>query len=508
MKKARLLALALSAALSLSACGAAPEVEATPEPTPSPSAAPAETLDFVLPCYPSGGFHPITGANRTNLTLSPLLYRGLYALDNSFEARSDLCASAAVDDSGLIWTFTLNAATFSDDTAMTAGDVAYSLNLARKSDRYASRLAGLKSVSAGEGTVTVTLTAPNGALPTLLDVPVIRETTDALRPLGTGCYYLTGEGDALRLTARAGASVPLQEIPLRAIRASDDLVYAFDAREISRVDVDLTGANALGYSSRFETADYPTTGMLYLGLNTRTGACRDLQTRQALQYAFDRDNVANKLLAGHAAASALPVHPNAAAYSPELAQSLTFDGQRAADGLTAAGWTAAEDGKRHKGRTALSLTLLVNQDNTYKVTVAEALAASLETLGCTVTVQKLPWEDYTKALAAGKFDLYLAESLLTADFDLEALLGFAGVLNYGGYVDAQTTQLMAECRAASGEARKTAAAALYARIGETAPIIPLCFKNGSLLTQWGQVSGAEPTQRDVFSGFERWQIKM
>ena len=35
-------------------------------------------MGFVLPCYPSAGFHPITGANRTNLTLCGLLYEGLF----------------------------------------------------------------------------------------------------------------------------------------------------------------------------------------------------------------------------------------------------------------------------------------------------------------------------------------------------------------------------------------------------------------------------------------------
>ena len=40
-------------------------------------------------------------------------------------------------------------------------------------------------------------------------------------------------------------------------------------------------------------------------------------------------------------------------------------------------------------------------------------------------------EDYTAALANGAFDLYLAETALTADFDLAPLLGSAGALNYG-----------------------------------------------------------------------------
>ena len=141
------------------------------------------------------------------------------------------------------------------------------------------------------------------------------------------------------------------------------------------------------------------------------------------------------------------------------------------------------------------------------MTVAEALGEALTGLGCTVTVEKLPWENYLSALSKRSFDLYLGETTLTADFDLGALLGSSGGLNYGGYIDSQTNALMDACRAAEEPERAGAAAALCARVAEMAPIAPLCFKNGSLLTQWGQVSGAAPTQRDVFAGLESWNIK-
>ena len=111
-------------------------------------------------------------------------------------------------------------------------------------------------------------------------------------------------------------------------------------------------------------------------------------------------------------------------------------------------------------------------------------------------------EEFVTALTRREFDLYLGETTLTADFDLEALLAPAGSLNYGGYADEETTALLEACRSARGEERRQATEALCARVAEEVPILPICFKNGSLLTQWGQVSGAAPTQRDVFAGLE------
>ena len=142
-----------------------------PVPTAVVTPAPA-TVEFVLPCDPTGSFHPITSSSKVNLTLAPLLYRGLFALDRNFQAEPDLCESYTVSEDGLVWTFTLKETTFSDGSPLTAGEVIASLNLARRSDRYSSRLRDVTRVDTGEGgTVAVTLSRPNGALPALLDTP-------------------------------------------------------------------------------------------------------------------------------------------------------------------------------------------------------------------------------------------------------------------------------------------------------------------------------------------------
>lgn len=508
MKKKGIWLLALSLLLTLPGCRQAGGQE-TPEPTPTPVwTEPAEEqAGFVLPYSAAGGFHPITGSNRINLTLTPLLYEGLFAVDNTFTAQLELCSGYTVSEDGLTWTFRLREKNFSDGSPLTGAEVAASLNTARQSQRFQGRLRDIVRVTAGEGEVTVTLSRPNGDLPSLLDVPIVKETGEPQRPLGTGHYYLeeSGEGLTIRLTE---PWAQLDTIPLRPIAAEDDLVYAFDTREISLVNVDLTGTNALGYSGRYETADYPTTTMLYVGYNLRSEACREETVRQALALALDRQEVAGRLLAGHAVAAALPIHPASPLYDSGVAAGAKTDLAAARALLEGAGWSYDEAGRLRRGRSGLTLRLAVNQENTYKVAVAEALAGDLTALGCEVTVEKLPWEDFVSALQRRDFDLYLGETTLTADFDLEALLAPGGSLNYGGCQDGELSEALTAFREADGEERQQAASALCARLVQVAPITPLCFKNGSLLTQWGQVWGTKPspTQHNVFAGFDSWRI--
>ncbi|MDE6107674.1 MAG: peptide ABC transporter substrate-binding protein, partial [Oscillospiraceae bacterium] len=479
-----------------------------PTVTPIPVAAPVE---FVLPCDPTGSFHPITGNSKVNLALAPLLYRGLFALDRDFQAQNDLCKGYTVSEDGLTWTFTLIESTFSDGSALSAAEVIASLNLARQSERYRSRLRDVTRVGIGEGgTVTVTLSRPNGALPALLDVPVVKENREGIAPLGTGPYVLTRneETEALSLTAREGAQVPRDTIPLRSVGTSDDLIYAFDAGEISLVDVDLNGSNALGFSGRMETTDYPTTDLIYLGFNMKSGACKEEGVRQAISLCLDRPSLVERYLDNHAAASPLPVHPRSGDYDRAVAASLAQDTEEAQAILTGLGWQPNEEGLWERRRTLLSLKLIVNQENTAKAALTEAVADALRELGCTVTVDKLPWEDFTRALERGNFDLYLGETVLTADFDPEPLFHSKGELNYGGCDSEELDALLDAYRGAyGGEQERTAAAsALWAQVAKEAPIGAICFKNGSLLTQWGQVSGVTPTQRNLFFGLENWKI--
>ena len=504
----RILTLALAGVLSLSSCAA-------PSSSPAPSAKPAssqpvreeERLDFILPCYPAAGFHPITGNNRLNLTFAPLVYRGLFSVDTHFQAQPDLCESYIVSEDALTWTFRLTGAVFSDGSPLTSKEVVSSLDTARQSERYAGRLTDIESIGAEGETVVVTLREPNGGLPLLLDIPIVKEGEDPQRPLGTGPYVLTEEETGLTLTARQGAQVPLPVIPLRTVMAGDDLVYAFDAREISLVDTDLTGTNALGYSGRLETTDYFTTTLLYIGCNLTSGPCKSQKVRQAVALAVDRKEIAERILAGHGVPSPLPVHPTALGYDAELAQQWGQDLERAETLLNEDGWSVNEEGKLTRQRGSLTLRLIVNQDNTFKAAAAEEVAAALEKLGCEVALEKLSWEDFMEALKKGEFDLYMGETALSADFDLRSLLGPGGALNYTGFSDRETWELMDQYRKALGEERETTLVNLCGRMAETAPIVSLCFKNGSLLTQWGQVAGAAPTQRDVFAGIKNWTVR-
>ena len=172
--------------------------------------------------------------------------------------------------------------------------------------------------------------------------------------------------------------------------------------------------------------------------------------------------------------------------------------------------SAMETAGYTSGEKSVSVTMLVNEENSFKVSMARKLASDLSQYDVKIDVKTLPYEDYLAALKAGDFDLYYGECKLTADWDLSPLLSPGGALNYGGVRDTQLETLLTAFRTASeGEGRQTAARELCSYLKEQAPLVAVCFKSNSVLLPEGAVKNdIHPTVSDPFADFQDWQLNM
>jgi peptide/nickel transport system substrate-binding protein len=200
--------------------------------------------------------------------------------------------------------------------------------------------------------------------------------------------------------------------------------------------------------------------------------------RRVLSAGINRPHITNAFLSGHGLAAQFPVCPVSPLYPSGLETVYTSDGFASA--LAELNYTPER-----------SLSLLVNEENSFKLSIAHYLAETYTAAGIPVEVRALPWADYTAALAAGDFDLYYGEIKLSADWNLSPLLSSDAALNYGGWKNAQTDYLLAS--ALSSADRTTAVQTLCAHLQQYAPMIPLCFKSTSVLTQTDVISGLAPT---------------
>lgn len=548
------LTIALSLLLSLTACGGQGDSsqgsasDAAPAASDQSSGGASAAQSFSLGYYKGEGLHPYTCSNTTNQNLMGLIYEPLFAIDQTFATEPCLAKSCTIqvtsasgseeekDTEGdasetgtegdetdqkdaskeekkkeqprskiagkTTCTIQLrDDVTFSDGTSLSAEDVVYSLEQAKgKGSIYRERLSDVTSITAsGSTTVVIEINAADAAFDSLLDIPIISRSGGS-NPIGTGPYVLnTKKGKAVSMTRNTNwwqeGTLPADTITLYAADDSDMMIFGFGSGSISMVNTDLTGTNALSYTGDYNVVDYPTTSMLYVGCNTHSGPCQNQSFRQALYYVFDRDTLATKMLSGHAEPTVLPASPKSKLYDEKLAETYAWSEETAKKKLA--------DGHYYNQ----TLKLIVNKESAFKTAFAEEMKKELEAIGIKVQVEALAWDEFADALDERSFDLYLGEVKLKSNFDLTAVIGSNGNLNYGGYQDKDLEKLLTKFQTADKASRAAAAKNLYKAVADAAATIPLCFKNHSVLTHWSANASIAPTQQNLFYHIAEWDLK-
>lgn len=516
--------MTLAVVLSLSSCTSQPTTES---PDISPDVQPTETSTYVSSAdkfftvrYDTDySFNPITGTSPNNMALAPLMYEGLFVLDEKLAAQPVLCESYETTD-GINYTFTLKPGiAMSDGSTLTATDVKYSLSMAQQTGRFSGRLNNLVSITTTDSlTLNITLGLANYKLPVLLDIPIIKAgSIDNSYPPGTGPYYFRA-GDAPHLSAfsdyRDQSSIPISEIYLKAC-TDVELSIDFSSQYVDLFWDDPADSSDINILSDHEVRYYDTTVLQLIGFNANNRVLKHSSLRRAIGLAIDKKNIVDTIYANHAVTAALILSHNYSLYDATWENSST-------DALTEISEIfydlnmedANSDGflefpDANGVNIPFTLKFIVNGDNKYKVAAAEDIATSLRSVGINVSLTKLTWEAYKTALESGSFDMYYGDVYLPANYDLTELLSPEGSIDYGN-IGSSTYQSYINdfLSAKSTDAEKAAAKRLCAYVDVNAPIIPILFRQFTVHTNRNVVSGLNPTQSSIFFGFNDWSINL
>ena len=237
--------------------------------------------DYITLLYSaSDTFDPYTATTDSNRQLCKLIYEPLLKLDDEFNAVYWLAERVELE--GRLCTVTLKNRSFSDGSRLTADDVVYSFNLAKKSaTEYAYKLYSAESASAqGSNTVVFKLSKADPYFTNLLDFPILKSgsekqtTSDsvALPPIGCGRYKV--DESLTKLVLNEASLVNASEYSIKEIR----LVNAPDSEslshyvEIGAADMyysDISDGNILRMSG--EKVNININHIVYIGVNHSYG---------------------------------------------------------------------------------------------------------------------------------------------------------------------------------------------------------------------------------------------
>ena len=443
-----------------------------------------------LTYYPDRSMNPFLCTDFTNRALFSLLYQSLFAIDRSYNIEPQLCKNYRVSQDMKTYTFYIENATFTDGSALTAQDVAASLQAAKDSSIYSGRFTHISEITVSDdGGVTVTLATPFENLPLLLDIPILKQTQlQDNQPMGTGPYYLDGGDQAAVLRrntnwwCRAEMVITASAIALVAAESPAGIRDDFEFEGLSLVCADPGSDHYADYRCDYELWDCENNIFLYLGCNLDSAVFSNPAVRSALTRAVDRDTIAESFYRGFARSASLPASPLSPYYSDVLAAKYAYDGGAA---FTQAVTDASLSGTE--------IILLVNSDDSLRVRVAREIGKALTASGLKVQMQELPTSKYRQQLELRNYDLYLGQTMLSANMDLTAFFSSKGSLNYGKISDVAMYTLCTESLANHGNYYT-----LHKSIMDDGRLCPILFRSYAVYATRGLLTGLTPARENVF----------
>jgi peptide/nickel transport system substrate-binding protein len=335
------------------------------------------------------------------------------------------------------WTYTMKPnLKWSDGQPLTAEDVAYTINRAKKEEwlNYTSVVANLTATVENPTTLVVKTSVPDPKLPTL-DMYVlpkhIWEKQDAkavtkyaaLDGVGSGPFTLEHfeKGQFARFKANPnyyGGKPKVDRVILRGFDNPDAMVAALRRGEIDAAeDVPGTAFKQLEKDPAIQTVQGYQGAMNEFAINGGAGlkkphpALLDLRVRQAIGHAIDKKTIVNRVIAGLAKpADTLSTSPNPE-WSPHIPaeQQLDFNLDKAKQILDQAGYKDTNgDGIREMpgGGKPLKLRYAVRTEGDTAQPTAELITGWLRQIGIATTQKVYDDSRLTEVIGKGDYDLF------------------------------------------------------------------------------------------------------
>lgn len=478
----------------------------------------ASKRDYLTLLYSaSDTFDPYTAATESNRQLCKLIYEPLIKLDNKFNVIYSIAERAELNGKQCI--VTLKSILFSDGSALTADDVVYSFNLAKKSTtEYAYKLYSAESASASDSrTVVFKLTKADPYFINLLDFPILKSgsekqtTSDSvsLPPTGCGRYKVDETLTKLVLNDKSisnSSNYSIKEIRLINAPDSESLSHYVEIGAADMYYSDISDGNILRMSGK--KVNININHIVYIGVNQSYGALAQNELRQAISAGIDRNAVCKDGYYNNAIAATGFFNPLWEPVKSVQNIETAANQEITIENLEKIGYNKVDDrGIRKNNSSYLQFNMLVNSENRTRVAAAQLIARQLSACGIKINVVEKSYADCIAALSSGNFQLYLGEVALTPNMDLSCLVTEGGSAAYGikkqeadtfvpptateqnlteGGADTENGQDVAEVSATAAEIIE----GLYngqntisdvASILQTEmPFIPVCYRTGVL----------------------------
>jgi peptide/nickel transport system substrate-binding protein len=293
---------------------------------------------------------------------------------------------------------------------------------------------------------------PEHVLGKLSVAEIVQNTQFNRSPIGTGPFKFAEwkSGEYIRVVKNEnywrGAQYP--EV--------DEMVFSFIPDDNTRLAALQTGQYHIGQILPVQVAQlknnpYGTVKLIpsdlvdHLDLNVNSSTDKnmfgDVNVRQAIYHAIDRNAIANQLMQGTVTVVNSVLNPDSVWYNTNVTN-YNYDVALSQKMLAAAGWVAGSDGILVKNGQRFSFTLLERSGKQDWAQIAQVIQAELKAVGIEVKISSIESVAWTNQWRSGKWDAVVAGWFLASDPSVTAIYECGGSNNYTGFCDPNLDTLM------------------------------------------------------------------
>jgi peptide/nickel transport system substrate-binding protein len=505
----------------------------------------------IFSTYPDT-LNPILTNNIYVNSFSSFIFESLVRIDKKQKAEPLLSDEWDVSNDGLVWTFHIRDNVFwHDKKHFTAYDVEYTVELILKNSVFSPFKHNLQNITTfaaiDDEHFRIVLNKPNSFTAELMTFPILpkhrSKNQDSLLlskdffPIGTGPFKFayTEKDSKIILKSntswwysqnRANSKENEKELPYIDqihIELYDNSKYStgtFQTRSVDIIFYDTIDYDK--YYGRYDLTIKKYTGnrFEFISFNNNNPILSDTRVRQAISYCVDKEKLIEKLFSGKAVAADIPVIPGTWLYDTNI---ISHDPNQtyAISLLEEAGWKDDNNIMLKKINgiwTPLKLELLVNEDNKFRVLIANEIKEQLINIGVDVEVNAVSWDKLISKVDKKDYDMAIVGCTVPSIPDISFLYSTPYISyhsspeaergrNIAGYKNPDIDKYIERIFAEIDDDRKKA---LFINmrniIMEDVPYLGLLFYNNAVLMNRNISGNIQPHAWNKFNNIERWYL--
>jgi peptide/nickel transport system substrate-binding protein len=495
LRRAAFTAAALALSLIVTGCTSTTAVDPEAEETSDPVVGGVITVASGNDPRPQS----VLAGNQANWSWALNVFETLTIFNEKSVPEPLLASEWAVSEDGLSMDITLrDDVTFHSGRTMTAEDVKFTFETSldpvygSQLSWVAKEFASIDVVSDTELAITFTRPLPNVfdyfELTPIIDSESVAGLADGSEVVGTGPFVWDAwsPGTSLSLVRNDdywGEKSYLDGIEVVTIADPTAMVNAVRSGR-TQYAIGVSGVDIAAFKDDPQYEVIQTTGSVYpLGMNTEIAPFDNVEVRQAVNFAIDRERIIDQVFGGSAEISTQFWTPSAPGYDASLNEAYPYDPDKATEMLKEAGAAGA----------SFEISVIPFPAN---ISAAEIVRNNLEEVGLKPTVKVVELVDFL----AKQTDQDLGPMFMLLHglgFSPATLLnGFPSLrpTNPSKFQSAEYDELRATVQAASTDEMADATQAIASYITEQAWSLPLVYAPGEVVTS-PKLQGEQPSAR-------------